>query len=169
MVNYSPPPIEGNYSVTYNEDQGGMEVIYDITNVFLDAVLKGNMFPEGFLSTENFPDLDSVMDKFPDLAIESIQDIVVQNAGVLACIVLGPLFALATLLCGFCFCCCCGNKKNQNSSGGSGLKSALLSVLLFLLIIVTSIGCVWFFLGSKSTQSGLDNFPEVKYKSQFLF
>ena len=53
MGEYSRPPLEGNYTVSYNEDQGGMEVIYDITNIFLDAVIKPNMFPKNFLS-DNF-------------------------------------------------------------------------------------------------------------------
>jgi len=159
MANYTIPPLDGNFSVTYEEDQGGMQVIYDITNVFLDAVIKGNMFPDGFLSVENFPDLGS-MSNFLELAIENIQEIIMQNICILICIILGPLLALATLVCGCCFCCCCGNKKTKSDTGGQGFKMIVLSIVLTVLLIVTSIGCLWFFLGSQKASVGLDKFPE---------
>lgn len=161
MVNYSPPPLQGNYSVTYDENQGGMEVIYDITNVFLDAVIGGNMFPNGFLNIETFPTLGDFTTNFPDAAMENIQEIIVQNIGILICIILGPLMALATLICGLCFCCCCCNKKTTTSDGGTGLKTALLSALLLLLLVITSVGCMWFFLGAGKATTGLDELPEV--------
>ena len=162
MADYTHPPLEGNYTVTYDEDQGGMEVIYDITNLFLDAVIQGDMFPDGFLSTENFPNLDSVTSKFPDLALENIQEIIIANAGILACIILGPMMAICTLVCGCCFCCCCGNKKRESENGDS-FKTVIFSVILLLLIIITSIGCMWFFLGSQTATEGLNNLPEVTY------
>ena len=105
MGEYTHPPLEGNYTVSYNEDQGGMEVIYDITNIFLDAVIKPNLFPDNFLK-DNFPDLDSITNAGGEVFVENIQEIIVQNIPLLICIILGPLMALATLLCGFCFCCC---------------------------------------------------------------
>merc|ERR1711931_190068 len=90
LHNYTRPQLEGNYTVGYNEDQGGMEVIYDITNIFLDAVIKPNMFPDNFLS-ENFPDLDSVTSGGVDVFVNNIQEIIVQNIPLLVCIILGPL------------------------------------------------------------------------------
>ena len=137
-----------------------MEVIYDITNIFLDAVIKPNMFPDNFLN-ENFPDLDSVTSNGGDVFVNNIQEIIVQNIPLLVCIILGPLMALATLLCGFCFCCCCGNKKTQTESSDGGFKTIMLSIVLILLLIITSVGCMWFFLGAQKSKVGLDEIPEV--------
>ena len=157
---YSRPPLEGNYTVSYNADQEGMEVIYDITNIFLDAVIKPNMFPDNFLK-DNFPDLDSLTSSGGDVFVNNIQEIIVQNIPLLVCIILGPLMALATFLCGCCFCCCCGNKKNQTESSDGGFKTVMLTVILILLLIITSIGCMWFFLGAQKSKAGLDKIPEV--------
>ena len=162
LHNYTRPQLEGNYSVSYNADQGGMEVIYDITNIFLDAVIKPNLFPDNFLK-ENFPDLDSIIhnNAAEEIFVENIQEIIVQNIPLLICIILGPLMALATLLCGFCFCCCCGNKKNRGAGKEGGFKTVMLTIVLVLLLVITSVGCMWFFLGAQRAKAGLDEIPEV--------
>ena len=165
MANYTRPDLEGNYNVSYNVDQEGMEVIYDITNLFLDAVIKPNMFPDNFL-TDNFPDLDSISSGGIDVIVNNVQEIIVQNIQLLVCIILGPLMALATLLCGFCFCCCCGNKKNQSENSDGGFKTVMLSIVLILLLIITSVGCMWFFLGAQKAKVGLDEIPEVIFSIQ---
>ena len=161
MAGFTQPGVEGNYSVTYDEDQGRMGVVYDITNVFLDAVIQGNMFPDGFLSTANFPDLESVTEKFPDLVSQNIEEIICANAGILACIILGPLMALCALIGGCYFYCCCGNKKSQASKGGDGFMTVVFSVLLLLLVTIASMGCMWFILGSQTAADGLNDLPEV--------
>ena len=162
MGEYTHPPLEGNYTVSYNEDQGGMEVIYDITNIFLDAVIKPNLFPDNFLK-DNFPDLDSIThnSNAEEIFVENIQEIILQNIPLLVCIILGPLMALATLLCGLCFCCCCGNKKNRGGGKEGGFKTVMLTIVLILLLVITSVGCMWFFLGAQRAKGGLDEIPEV--------
>eukprot|EP00092_Neocalanus_flemingeri_P028338 GFUD01030775.1.p1 GENE.GFUD01030775.1~~GFUD01030775.1.p1 ORF type:complete len:884 (-),score=189.71 GFUD01030775.1:59-2710(-) len=153
------PEMGDNYTVQYEEDQGGMEVLYDITNIFLDAVIGGNFFPDGFLSEEKFPDLQSVESNFLDEVINNAQPIVMTNIPILVCIVLGLILSVVTLIGGIIFCCCC--RKNKNSNGNeNGFKKVMLSILLFLLLVVTSLGCMWFFLGAKTSQSGLDKIPE---------
>ena len=167
MGEYTHPPLEGNYTVSYNEDQGGMEVIYDITNIFLDAVIKPNLFPDNFLK-DNFPDLDSITNAGGEVFVENIQEIIVQNIPLLVCIILGPLMALATLLCGFCFCCCCGNKKNRGDGKEGGFKTVMLTIVLILLLVITSVGCMWFFLGAQRAKAGLDEIPEVMSSHLFV-
>ena len=94
---FSSPELDPNYTVSYNEDHGGMEVLYDITNIFLDAVIKGNFFPDGFLSEEKFPDLESVKANFLDEALDNVTDIVRANIPILVCIVLGLILSLTSL------------------------------------------------------------------------
>eukprot|EP00092_Neocalanus_flemingeri_P090167 GFUD01114177.1.p1 GENE.GFUD01114177.1~~GFUD01114177.1.p1 ORF type:complete len:884 (-),score=196.30 GFUD01114177.1:68-2719(-) len=158
-LGFTFPEMGDNYTVQYEEDQGGMEVLYDITNIFLDAVIGGNFFPDGFLSEEKFPDLQSVESNFLDEVINNAQPIVMTNIPILVCIVLGLILSVVTLIGGIIFCCCC--RKNKNSNGNeNGFKKVMLSILLFLLLVVTSLGCMWFFLGAKTSQSGLDKIPE---------
>ena len=90
MANYTRPDLEGNYNVSYNVDQEGMEVIYDITNLFLDAVIKPNIFPDDFLK-DNFPDLDSITSGGGDIFVNNVQEIIVQTLDrfkLLGCILL---------------------------------------------------------------------------------
>ena len=156
---FTAPDLNLNYTVHYNQDQGGMEVLYDITNIFLDAVIKGNFFPDGFLSEEKFPDLESVEANFPTEAIDNWVNIVRANIPILVCIVLGLLLAITSLIYGIVFCCCCQARKTESQE--AGFKKLVLSVLLFLLLVITSLGCMWFFLGAKTSQRGLDKIPEV--------
>ena len=160
-MGFTFPEMEGNYTVSYSQDEGGMEVLYDITNIFLDAVIGGNFFPDGFLTEEKFPDLESVSSNFPTEVIDNMQPIVMANIPILVCIVLGLLLAVVSLIYGIVFCCCC-RAKNQKSND-NGFKKLMLSILLFILLVVTSLGCMWFFLGAKTSQEGLNKIPEVGY------
>ena len=126
-----------NYTVTYDENQGSMQVMYDITNIFLDAVISGNLFPEGFLSTERFPDLNSVSSNFVNEIIENANDIVLNNIPLVICIAVGILFALGSFIVGIVFCCCC--RKSGKNTNGSSFKTFMTSVVLFFLLIASDI------------------------------
>ena len=64
---------DSGYQVTYNSDQGGMSVIYDITNIFLDPVIKNNFFPEGFLSEKGYDRVDSDWANMPQDMLDNMK------------------------------------------------------------------------------------------------
>ena len=88
--NNNPPP---DYIVSYNEDQGSIQFLYDLTNIFLRPVIKDDLFPIGFLDPDKYPDLPT-LDEFVDDIYENLGDILDQNKKFIASVGFGIVFAI---------------------------------------------------------------------------
>ena len=76
-----------------------MSIIYDITNIFLDAVLKGTkLMPDGFI--DEFNNLDEFINGFPTKASDNIGDIVQANTAVVATVGVGLALTILTPIIG---------------------------------------------------------------------
>ena len=106
--------MEGNYTVSYEEvmiflfpqfevltlhdqDQGSIQFLYDITNIFLRPIIDGDLFPEGFLSPEQYPDIDS-LDQLPNDIIDNYEDVINQNMNFISAVGFAIVFAILRLM-----------------------------------------------------------------------
>ena len=171
--------MEGNYTVSYDkvsnvlkemwcvqnlhfhpQDQGSIKFLYDLTNIFLRPIIDGNLFPDGFLTPENYPDIDS-LGNLPDDIIENYEDVIDQNMNFISAVAFGIVFSILRFLIdqinqynslnvifsffmffGLCCnqCCCKPPKRKQNDKGHT--KIAWM-VLTFLLLILGYLGVAW--------------------------
>ena len=149
---------DSGYQVTYDSDQGGMSVIYDITNTFLDPVIKKNFFPEGFLSEKGYDRVDSDWANMPQDMLDNIGSFLATNIPIMVCLILGLILPIVSAIVGCCFCC----RKRGEGSGEGGVKRQCVSFILFLELLVAGLGCMWFFLGANTCQLGIDAIPQVR-------
>ena len=78
-----------NWTVSYDEDKGAMQILYDITNLFLKPIIKPNLLPPQLLE-ENIQTLEDIF----NLIIDNYPDIIKQNTPMIVCVAFGFLFAL---------------------------------------------------------------------------
>ena len=78
-----------NWTVSYNDDQGAIQILYDITNLFLKPIIKPDLLPPDLLD-EDVQTLDDIF----TLIVENYPDIIRQNIPMMAYITFGFLFAL---------------------------------------------------------------------------
>ena len=81
------------YVVEYNEDQGSMQFLYDLTNIFLRPIISNDLFPEGFLTTDRYPDLNS-LENLPNDVIKDIGEVLDQNKRFIVAVGFGIFFAV---------------------------------------------------------------------------
>ena len=171
--------MEGNYTVSYEkvmilkiavhlkssehhrpQDQGSIQFLYDITDIFLRPIIDGNLFPEGFLTPEKYPDIDSLVDNLPQDIVDNYEDVINQNMNFISAVAFGIIFAILRLLnvkryklnfkvifslfmfFGMCCnqCCCKPPKRKQNDQGKT--KIAWM-VLTSLFLILGYLGVAW--------------------------
>ena len=82
-----------NYTVSYNENQGSIQFLYDVTDIFLRPIFNGNLFPDGFLSQEKYPDFNSLYN-LPNDIMDNYLDILDANKPFVASFGLGIVFAI---------------------------------------------------------------------------
>ena len=85
------------YVVEYNEDQGSMQFLYDLTNIFLRPIISNDLFPEGFLTTDRYPDLNS-LESLPNDVIKDIGEVLDQNKRFIVAVGFGIFFAVLRYL-----------------------------------------------------------------------
>ena len=109
--------MEGNYTVSYEkvmilkiavhlkssehyppQDQGSIQFLYDITAIFLRPIIDGNLFPEGFLTPEKYPDIDSLVENLPQDIVDNYEDVINQNMNFISAVAFGIVFAILRLL-----------------------------------------------------------------------
>ena len=78
-----------NWTVSYNEDQGAMQILYDITNLFLKPIIKPDLLPPELLD-QNIQKADDIF----NLIVDNYLDILRQNIPMVVCVAFGFLFAL---------------------------------------------------------------------------
>ena len=78
-----------NRTVSYDEDQGAMQILYDITNLFLHPIIRQDLLPSQLLE-ENI----QTFEDFSNLIIKSYPDILRQNTPMIASVAFGFLMAL---------------------------------------------------------------------------
>ena len=79
-----------NWSVSYNEDKGAMQIVYDITNLFLNPVIEPELLPQKLIDDFNFSTFGDIYRMFTDNYLEILE----QNTPLIVCIAFGFLFAL---------------------------------------------------------------------------
>ena len=77
------------WTVSYNDDQGGMQIIYDITNLFLKPIIKPDLLPPELLD-EDIQTFDDIF----TLIVDNYPDIVRQSTPMIVYVTFGFLFAL---------------------------------------------------------------------------
>ena len=82
-----------NYTVSYDEKQGSIQFLYDVTDIFLRPIINGNLFPDGFLSQEKYPDFLSLY-SLPNDILENYLDILDANKPFVASFGFGIVFAI---------------------------------------------------------------------------
>ena len=82
-----------NYTVSYDENQGPIQFLYDVTDIFLRPIINGNLFPDGFLSQEKYPDFLSLY-SLPNDILENYLDILDANKPFVASFGFGIVFAI---------------------------------------------------------------------------
>ena len=142
------------------QDQGSIQFLYDITDIFLRPIIDGNLFPEGFLTAEKYPDIDSLVENLPQDIVDNYEDVINQNMNFISAVAFGIVFAILRLLnvkkyklnfkvifsffmfFGMCCnqCCCKPPKRKQNDKGKT--KIAWM-VLTSLFLILGYLGVAW--------------------------
>ena len=142
------------------QDQGSIQFLYDITDIFLRSIIDGNLFPEGFLTPEKYPDIDSLVENLPQDIVDNYEDVINQNMNFISAVAFGIVFAILRLLnvkkyklnfkvifsffmfFGMCCnqCCCKPPKRKQNDKGKT--KIAWM-VLTSLFLILGYLGVAW--------------------------
>ena len=82
---------EANYTVSYDPDQGSMQFLYDLTDIFLRPIIKDDILPQSFF------DQDISINDFLDQFLEFgpiVQDVLDQNRKFVAILAFGILFAV---------------------------------------------------------------------------
>ena len=164
MVDFSEPPINTNYSSTADPNEAGLQILYDITDIFLDAVVKGSkLLPDGFM--DRFTDLPDFIERFPGQVTDNAMDVVVANTAIIATVGVGIVLTILMPIIGIFFCCChgcgkCGGKREPPQKQ-DGQKKIFCGILFFIFIVGASFGCVWFFLGNSQAKKGTDELTKV--------
>ena len=144
-----------NWTVSYSEDQGGMQILYDLTNLFLRPIIKPKLLPPQLMeeNIQSFSDISNlIIDNFPD--------ILRHNTPMMVAAAFGFLFALLSLVIGISFCCRCN--KSSKSKNKKSFPKGFLSTLGFLLIVMATLGVAWFCVSAVKFQSGLNNINQVR-------
>ena len=78
-----------NWTVSYDEDKGAMQILYDITDLFLKPIIKPALLPSHLLE-ENIQTFDDIFNLIKD----NFPDILRQNTPMIVSVAFGFLFAL---------------------------------------------------------------------------
>ena len=78
-----------NWTVSFNDDQGAMQILYDITNLFLQPIIKPKLLPPDLLDQ----DIQAFGDIFT-LIVDNYPEILRQNIPMIVSVAFGFLFAL---------------------------------------------------------------------------
>ena len=78
-----------NWRISYNDDQGAMQILYDITNLFLKPIIKPDLLPPDIM----YPDIQTFEDIFIYLT-DFWPQILRQNIPMIVSVAFGFLFSL---------------------------------------------------------------------------
>ena len=79
-----------NWTVSFNEDKGAMQIVYDLTNIFLKPVIKPDLLPPDLIDQQHFGSLGDIF----NMIVDNYLDILKQNTPMIVCIGFGFLFSL---------------------------------------------------------------------------
>ena len=87
---------EANYTVSYDPDQGSMQFLYDLTDIFLRPVIKDDFLPDSFFDCCSYNDIwDWVADGFGIGSLAEIfQDTLEKNKQFLVILAFGVFFSV---------------------------------------------------------------------------
>ena len=78
------------FKVSYDDDPGALKVLYEITNIFLQPVIKADdLLPQYLIEKE----VSSLQD-IKEILTENAQEILLHNTWIIVCGSLGLIFAL---------------------------------------------------------------------------
>ena len=79
-----------NWTVSFNEDKGAMQIVYDLTNIFLKPVIAPDLLPTDLLDQQHIGSLGDIF----NMIVDNYLDILKQNTPMIVCIGFGFLFSL---------------------------------------------------------------------------
>ena len=79
-----------NWTVSYNEDKGAMQIVYDITNLFLRPIIKPDLLPQESIDSQDYSTFEDIYRIFTT----NYLDILRQNTPMVVCVAFGFIFAL---------------------------------------------------------------------------
>ena len=79
-----------NWTVSYNEDKGAMQIVYDITNLFLKPIIKPNLIPQEIIDSQDYSTFEDIYRIFTDNYLEILR----QNTPMVICASFGFFLAL---------------------------------------------------------------------------
>ena len=82
---------DSNYTVSYDPDQGSMQFLYDLTDIFLRPVIKDDMLPQSlFEDNINIPDIIEIFFEY----VTFVPAFLEQNKKFVVLLAFGILFAV---------------------------------------------------------------------------
>ncbi|XP_032869604.1 prominin-2 [Amblyraja radiata] len=120
-------------------DAGSLEPLYNMVNLYLDAV-QPNDFPTDIIQNA----LNN-----PNYINENVQEVVRYQAGYLVSFIIGVLFFIFMPLVGFIFCCCrccgkCGGEvKERRKSTDCHRNTLAIFLLMTTIIILAGVACAF--------------------------
>ncbi|XP_070539606.1 prominin-1-A-like isoform X4 [Ptychodera flava] len=137
----SPLPSLGTFYSTSNYSDGGLGILIDWANGFIDVV-QPNELPYQLIR-------DAINGTLEDRYEEDSKAFILEGlnymAGFVACLLIGILYILILPIVCLCFCCCrccgnCGGKRVQKVTKYSTCKRVYFSISLLIITIIMGFG-----------------------------
>ncbi|XP_063234442.1 prominin-1-A isoform X3 [Bacillus rossius redtenbacheri] len=157
-VNYSEPRLDAGYRAAATFNPRGMGTLYNVTNVFIDLVVREQTFPDELVVAMNESRVDA---RFAQLHWKLL---VQHYAGLVGVAAAGLVFAVVLPLVGLAFCCCrccgrCGARSEPFEKRRDPCRRVALGVLLSAVTIVVLFGVVCAFVTNQYLEEGVNSYP----------
>ncbi|XP_073996108.1 prominin-like protein isoform X2 [Rhodnius prolixus] len=155
-VRYSNPNVSNNYQSSTKINARGMGHLYFITKKFMDFILEGQAFPEGFITVKN--SMVVISDDYYSL---------VMHYGYLVLVMLcGLLLGVIVPFIGLIFCCCrctgkCGARTQPFDKRYDTCRRHFLAFILSSLTVVIMFGVVCAIVTNEYMEEGAQNIPKT--------
>ncbi|RZF46662.1 hypothetical protein LSTR_LSTR002525 [Laodelphax striatellus] len=159
QIRYSVANVSNNYKSSTKFHHRGMGHLYFLTHQFINLILKGQAYPEGFIYLNSQNQL-----KVADLQTE--WRAFVSHYGVMLCVIgAACLFVVVMPVAGLLFCCCrcagrCGARTQPFDKRYDPCKRHTIGFLLSGVTILIMFGVVCAFVTNEYLEEGAQNLPE---------
>lgn len=162
QVNFSVPNIVTETNSSTEFDMRGMRMLYSSTVAVINAIVRKDAYPEGFVIVEGgFP-------RFKDPA-ENWQMLVAHYAGPLAVIIIFALLVVVLPLAGLfwccCYCCRYGRRRRPFDRKYDGCFKALFAIILIGLLTLFLFGVVCAFATDEHLDTNARTAPNSTRKA----
>ncbi|KAK9508899.1 hypothetical protein O3M35_006341 [Rhynocoris fuscipes] len=155
-VRYSNPNVSNNYQSSTKINARGMGHLYYITKKFMDFILEGQAFPEGFIEVKN-----------SQIVISDDYYSLVMHYGTLVLVLIcGLLLGVIVPFIGLIFCCCrctgkCGARTQPFDKRYDTCRRHFLALILSSLTVVIMFGVVCAIVTNEYMEEGAQNIPKT--------